>query len=371
MTSWLHRFSTPTSPGNPAGPRVAVKDAIDVAGVPTTAGCPAVGDHAEPAATDAPVVARVRAGGGTIVGKTNLTELCRPPDGVNPWTGTARNPLDRKLVPGGSSSGSGVVVAAGEADLAIATDTGGSSRIPAACCGVAGLKTTAGRLPLDGVFPYAPSLDVVGVLAREVEGLTQAMGMLEPGFVATPYEGRIGRLRLPEITTDPVVDQAVDDALARSGYEVVDVPLTGWLRAGVAAGLVITAEGHAAHRHLLDGGRMSDRVREWIERGKYLDDELIADSRQLGREFRALLDTKLAKYGMLALPTLVSLPPRLGEESRFEFPALTAPLNLTGHPAVAVPVPLASSPVPASVQLIGPHNAEGRLLSAASALPGL
>lgn len=367
MTTWLHRFSTPPS----AGPRVAVKDAIDVAGVPTTAGCPAVGDHAEPAVVDAPVVARIRAGGGAIVGKTNLTELCRPPDGVNPWTGTARNPLDRKLVPGGSSSGSGVAVAAGEADLAIATDTGGSSRIPAACCGVAGLKTTAGRLPLDGVFPYAPSLDVVGVLARGAEGLGQAMRLLEPGFAPAPYAGRIGRLRMPEISIDPVVDRAVDAALARSGYEVVDVPLTGWLRAGVAAGLIITAEGHVAHRHLLDGGRMSDRVRDWIERGKYLDDELIADARQLGRAFRAQLDAKLAEYGVLALPTLVSLPPRLGEESRFDFPALTAPLNLTGHPAVAMPVPLASSPVPASVQLIGLHHAEAQLLSVAATLPGL
>ncbi|WP_350277761.1 amidase [Kribbella sp. HUAS MG21] len=364
MTTWLHRL-----PLSGTGLRVAVKDAIDVAGVPTTAGCPAVGDDAGPAAADAPVVARVRAAGGEIVGKTNLTELCRPPDGVNPWTGTARNPLDRGVVPGGSSSGSGVVIATDQADLAIATDTGGSSRIPAACCGVAGLKTTNGLLPTEGVYPYAPSMDVVGILARTATGLADGLDLLLPDFTPERYDGPIGRLRLPDMSVDPVVDAALDEALAQSPYDVVDVPLDGWLRTSVAAGLVITAEGHLAHQHLLDGGRMSDRVRDWIIRGKYLDEEMVAGARELGRQFRATLDGLLSRYGLLALPTLVSQPPRLGTEDRFDFPALTAPLNLTGHPALAVPVPLKSAAIPASLQLIGPHNGEARLLAAAQNLP--
>ncbi|WP_112246049.1 amidase, partial [Kribbella monticola] len=336
MTTWLVRLDSPTTA---TGPRVAVKDAIDIAGLPTTAACPAVGDHAKPAVEDAPVVARARSAGAVIVGKTNQTELCRPPDGVNPWTGTPRNPLDRTLVPGGSSSGSGVAVAKGEADIAICTDTGGSARLPAACCGVAGLKTTTGRLPLDGVFPFAPTMDTIGAIAPNATGLIDAMQLLEPGFTPAPYDGPIARLRLPELTIDPTIDQAIDEALANSGHEIIDVPLTGWLRAGVAAGLIINAEGHNSHQHLLADGRMSDRVRDWITRGNYLDAAMIADARELGRQFRAHLDTLLSRYGALALPTMTAPPPKLGAESHFDFPALTAPVNLTGHPAVTLPLP--------------------------------
>jgi amidase len=210
-------------------------------------------------------------------------------------------------------------------------------------------------------------MDTIGAIARDAAGLAQAMSMLEPGFTTTPYDGGIGRLRLPEVTVDPAIDQAVDEALAASGREVVDVPLTGWLRAGVAAGLIINAEGYKAHQHLLDGGRMSDRVRDWITRGKYLDDEMIADARQLGRQFRAQLDILLDRYGVLALPTMVAAPPKLGEESRFDFTALTAPVNLVGLPAVALPVPSTTDgPVPPSLQLIGPANSEPDLLALAA-----
>ena len=106
--------------------------------------------------------------------------------GVNPWYGTPVNPLDPRLVPGGSSSGSAVAVATGEADVAYGTDTGGSVRIPSACCGTAGLKTTWGRVPLDGVWPLSPSFDTVGPMARDVAGLVLGMELLEPGFVVGP-----------------------------------------------------------------------------------------------------------------------------------------------------------------------------------------
>src|SRR6185437_7940815 len=127
--TWIVRLDVPGD-----GPRLAVKDCIDVEGLPTTAGCPAV--------ADAPVVAAARRAGARIVGKTNLTELCWSASGVNAWSGTPVHPLDPGRLPGGSSSGSAVAVAAGEADVALGTDTGGSVRIPAACCGIAGLKTT-------------------------------------------------------------------------------------------------------------------------------------------------------------------------------------------------------------------------------------
>src|SRR5207302_6292081 len=147
-----------------AGPRLAVKDLVDLEGTPTTAGSRALvltrGEHA--AAADAPLMAGARAAGARIVGKVNLHELAAAPTGVNPWYGTPTNPLEPTLVPGGSSSGSAVAVADGDADVAYGSDTGGSVRVPSACCGTAGLKTTFGRVPLEGVWPLSPSLDTIG-----------------------------------------------------------------------------------------------------------------------------------------------------------------------------------------------------------------
>lgn len=122
MTTWIIRTDEPGD-----GPRLAVKDAIDVAGLPTTAGCQAVAERAAPAPADAPAVASARAQGARITGKTTLNELCMAADGVNPWAGTPVNPLDPSRVPGGSSSGSAVAVATGEADVAFGTDTSASS----------------------------------------------------------------------------------------------------------------------------------------------------------------------------------------------------------------------------------------------------
>src|SRR5579864_7017638 len=157
MTTFITRFDAAGS-----GVRLAVKDLIDMEGEVTTAGCRAVATRARPATQDAPCLAGARAAGARIVGRTNLHELALGVTGVNPWFGTPVNPLDPTRVPGGSSSGSAVAVAAGEADIALGSDTGGSIRIPAACCGVVGLKTTRGRIPLRGVFPLGPSLDTVG-----------------------------------------------------------------------------------------------------------------------------------------------------------------------------------------------------------------
>src|SRR5712672_4536471 len=173
------------------GPRLAVKDCIDMAGLPTTVGCQLIAEQASPAAADAPVVAAARRAGARIVGKTNLTELCWSASGVNPWSGTPPNPLDPRRLPGGSSSGSAAAVAAGEADVALGTDTGGSVRIPAACCGIAGLKTTWGRVPLTGVWPLAPSLDTVGPMAADVAGLIAGMALLEPGFAVSARSPRV------------------------------------------------------------------------------------------------------------------------------------------------------------------------------------
>src|SRR5579859_928903 len=191
---WVVRLDPPGD-----GPRLAVKDCIDVEGLPTTAGCQAVAEQAAPAARDAPVVAAARRAGARIVGKTSLTELCWSASGANPWLGTPPNPLDSRRIPGGSSSGSAVAVARGEADVALGTDTGGSVRIPAACCGIAGLKTTWGRIPLDGVYPLAPSMDTVGTLGPDVASVELGLRLIDPGFAGAAADppARVGRIRTP------------------------------------------------------------------------------------------------------------------------------------------------------------------------------
>src|SRR6201996_4846285 len=188
MGTWVVRIPVDAD-DSAAGPRLAVKDCIDVAGLPTTAGCPVVAEMAERAHIDAAVVASAREGGARLVGKTSLTELCWSASGVNDWAGTPVNPRDPRRLPGGSSSGSAVAVAAGEADVALGTDTGGSVRIPAACCGVAGLKTAYGRVPVKGVYPLAPSLDTVGPIGADVAAVEAGMRLLEAGFTARPQAG--------------------------------------------------------------------------------------------------------------------------------------------------------------------------------------
>jgi amidase len=243
MATWILRLD----PGPGDGPLVAVKDAIDVAGVPTTVGCAAVADTAGPAAADAACVERLRQAGARIAGKANLHELAFGGTGINPWYGTPRNPLDPTRIPGGSSSGSAVAVATGEADVGIGTDTAGSVRTPSACCGTVGLKTTWGRIPLDGVWPLAPTLDTVGPLARDVAGVVRGMALLEPGFApAASPAPVIGRVRLPG--TDPVVDGAIDRLLAAAGIPVVEVALPGWDAADQAARTVLFGEAWRSDR---------------------------------------------------------------------------------------------------------------------------
>src|SRR4051794_18743866 len=185
-------------PGTESGPRVAVKDLIDVAGVPTTSGSRFLAATAAPAVADAACMAGARAAGARIVGKANLVELAFGADGLNPWFGTPVNPLDASRIPGGSSSGSAVAVADDDADIAFGSDTGGSVRVPAACCGVTGLKTTNGRISLDGVAPLSSTLDTVGPMARTVDGLALGMRLLEPGFeIARWSPDRVARIRVP------------------------------------------------------------------------------------------------------------------------------------------------------------------------------
>lgn len=363
-STWLLRMDAEGD-----GPRLAVKDCIDVAGTPTTVACPAITDDAEPANLDAAVVATARQQGARIVGKTNLVELCRRIDGLNQWTGTPVNPLDPRRLPGGSSSGSAVAVARDEADVAYGTDTGGSIRVPAACCGIAGLKPTVRRLPTHGVFDFSRTLDTVGPMARDVAGLAVGMELMEPGFrSAAPdsFPFTVARVRVPDV--EPGIDQAIDAVLAEAGFRITDVPLPDWDTWGRAADEIMTAEGYWAHRHLLDRpDRMERRHLRDIEAGATVPASRVAEARRIGLDARERVAEPLRRHTFLALPVLRFEPPLLEYQGR-GMTALTVPLNLLGLPAVALPVPRSDGGFAASLQLVGSAYAEETLLAAAGVL---
>jgi amidase len=345
---------------------LAVKDCIDIAGEVTTAGSPIVAERAAPASADAECLAGARAAGARIVGKTNLHELCFGASGVNPWYGTPENPLDARHVPGGSSSGSAVAVATGEADVAYGTDTAGSIRNPAAHCGVVGLKTTYGRIPLGGVWPLAPSMDTVGPLATTVAGVETGMALLEPGFVrAAEPPGRIGRFRLAG--AEPAIDRAVDRALAGCGVEVVEVDLPGWIAAADAAVTVLFAEALEVDRWVADGhlDRISADVRARFEAAQEFSGDALPAALALRERWRHELAEVLTTVDVIALPASLQFAARLDELPVAPNPAALA-VSLAGLPCTSQPLPTPGHRLQASLQLIGVDGSEDRLVTAAA-----
>jgi amidase len=354
-TTWIVRLEAPGD-----GPRLAVKDCLDVAGLPTTVGCELIAEQAKPAVSDAAVVAAARRSGARIVGKTNLAELCWSASGVNAWSGTPVNPIDPERVPGGSSSGSAVAVGTGEADVALGTDTGGSVRIPAACCGVVGLKTTWGRVPVDGVYPLAPSMDTVGPLGADVDAVELGMRLIEPGFAAGACELAAGRLR-PE--ADQAVDAAVDAALAAAGVLTTDVTGLDFKAVNSAGNVLIDVEAYQSNAHLLPQlDRLSPQMRRNMTESAAVTADEEAAANRVRQDLREWFAAMLARHPFLVLPTLVGPPPRLGERG-MSYTVLTIPANLAGLPALALPVPGGPAGLPASLQLIGPPGSEERLIA--------
>ncbi|HWW52872.1 MAG TPA: amidase [Acidimicrobiales bacterium] len=368
MSTFIERFDS-----NGSGPRLAVKDLIDMKGHLTTAGCKAVADHAKPAEADADCMAGARQaearGDLRIVGKVNLHELAFGGTGLNPWFGNPINPLDPARIPGGSSSGSAVAVATEEADVAYGSDTGGSVRTPSACCGTAGLKTTWGRVPLRGVWPLSPSLDTVGPMARDVAGLLLGMRLLEPGFELAPAAPSTAA-RFRGLDVDPAIDAALDRVLAESGLDVVDVDLAGWAAATRAGVTVLVAEAWQSDRRLVEEYPQSvgEEVRNRFDYGRAVTAPQLSEALAHRTAWRAELAAVFARAEVIALPSLVMFPPIIGENADLTVQTNVA-VNLAGHPALAVPVPT-GGPLPASLQLIGPDGSESMLLAAGLVIEG-
>jgi amidase len=382
---FVHTFPEATQsvlgPSGTIAIRVAVKDVVDMVGTITTAGCQAVASTAVPASIDAVLLSEMRRleslGKLRFVGKTNLHELAFGADGINPVYGTPTNPLDPGNVPGGSSSGSAVAVASGLADMALGSDTGGSIRIPAACCGIVGLKTTWGRIPTTGVWPLAPFLDTIGPMARTVAETAQGLAMLDPSYSVqhgnTLRVRTIGRVRLPDTPVDPTIDAAIDAALLATGVAILDITLPYWQEVHRAGITVILGEAWRGNRFLLDDPTLAALVhpmtRARLRLGEFISDHELAEAKLVRTQTSGELARLFERFDVLALPTITMLPPRLDDAQTAPLTALTRFANLTGLPALSLPVPLAANhakpdKAPTSIQLIGPMHREDAVLAA-------
>ena len=281
----------------------------------------------------------------------------------------AGQPARSQPRPRGSSSGSAVAVATDEADVAYGSDTGGSIRIPAACCGTTGLKTTWGRIPLDGVWPLAPSFDTIGPMARTVAGLVTGMELLEPGFsVAGQDVADLVVGRLP-IEADPAITAALDRALGLVGWDWRDEDVPGWDDATLQAGLLLVVEAWHSDAALVaeDPDGISDGVRGRLELGGSFDERTVEAAWRVQRAWKETLERTFAEVDLLVTPTLSIFPPHLDNGDDLLVSRCTLPVNLAGVPALSLPVPT-GGPLPASMQLIGPAQSEERLLAAGAFL---
>lgn len=370
-----------------AGIPVSIKDLFDEAGRTTLAGSKALED-APPAARDADAVARLRAAGAVVVGRTNMTEFAFSGVGINPHYGTPGNPADVDRVPGGSSSGAGVSVAAGYVPLALGTDTGGSVRIPAALCGIVGFKPTQRRVSLRGSVPLSWTLDSVGPLARTVECCAVADAVLagESDWVPPPV-GLAGlRFAVPQAVVldglEEPVARAFDAAcrrLSQAGARIVEIPMAELDDVGPAnaRGGFPAAEAIYWHRELLDrkGDLYDPRVRVRIERGRTMTAADYIDVTQRRADLIARADRSTADYDALLMPTVPMTAPRFEAfAADADFTRLNMLLlrncslfNFLDRCAVSLPMQEAGS-LPCGLMLVGATGADRRLLAVAGAV---
>ena len=344
--------------------RFAVKDTLDIAGYPTRAGCPALADAPE-AQKHAEVVATLLEKQCVLTGKTTLHELAFGVTGINAWSGTPLNPHFPQLIPGGSSSGSAAVVASGEVDFSLGTDTGGSVRMPAACCGILGLKPTWGALSRKGVMPDHSSLDCVGIFARNATVLHQVML-------------RLGMPSTTPVTTLPAVgfisaaennnDSLRLNFLAQQGVQPAGTHLPLLAEAHQAGLTLISHENWRAFHSLLANPGVSADVASRIRAGEKVTRDEVRHAETVRQTFSDEVDAQLAKTPLLALATLPELPPDLQEAqdplSVVNLTRLVRPFNLSGHPALTLPAgTLQGRPV--ALQLVAAKGNENLLIQAA------
>lgn len=311
-------------PGQPlAGLAFSAKDLFDVQGQPTPAGSRVLG-HAPPATADAVAVARLRAAGGALVGRTNMTEFAFSGVGVNPHHGTPASTADATTprIPGGSSSGAAISVAAGAAFIGLGSDTGGSIRIPAALNGIVGFKSTARLVPADGALPLSTTLDTVCAMTRSVRDAVMAHEILAARQVV-PSAAPLASYRLAVVTNvllddvEPAVAAAFDEALQRlraagARIEEIALPALADLAAINATGGFSAAEAYAWHRLLLErsGAGYDPRVAQRILRGATMKAHEYIDLVRARRDWIVHMEAALAPFDAVLSPTVpITAPP--------------------------------------------------------------
>lgn len=368
------------------GAIVSIKDLFDVAGEVTRAGSKVLAEEGKPAASDAVVVRRLRAGGAVIVAKTNMSEFAFTAIGTNPHFGTPGNPADRSRVPGGSSSGAAVAVADGMCDIAIGSDTGGSVRMPAALCGIVGFKPSRQRVSTEGAFPLSYSLDSIGPLARSVADCAKADAVLagddfSPLTPATLAGLRVGIAEGPPLEnlddTVATAFAAAIDQLERAGVRLMreKLALLDGMAAVDAKGGIIGAEASAVHRERIArrGGDIDGNVRARIERGGAISAaDYINMMRERDRLVRAMAAT-LEPLDVLAMPTIPIVAPTIAEVAdQKTFAARNAVVRrntVIGNffDLCAVSLPL-SAPLPVGLMLLARNGDDRKLLRIAAAV---
>jgi aspartyl-tRNA(Asn)/glutamyl-tRNA(Gln) amidotransferase subunit A len=373
---------------------VALKDLVMTRGVRTTCGARILRDWVPD--TDATVALRLTRAGAILLGKLNMHEFAYGPTGINALYGTPRNPWGATRMPGGSSSGSAVAVAAGLAAGALGTDTGGSIRIPAAFCGIVGLKPTYGRVSRAGVIPLSWSLDHVGPMTRTVADAALMLQVLAgrdaadassadvpvPDYQAALQGDLRGvRLGLPAeyffAHLDPEVRDAVHASvghLQAQGAAVEEVPLPRIPLAGAASFAIMRAEATAYHEPYLKAraAEYGADVRGRLMTGQFILATQYLKAQRARQLLRAEVDAALGRVDALIAPAAPLPAPPLDtrevtvggvtQDVRLWITRCTAPINVTGHPVLAVPCGLTTGRLPVGLQIIGRYFDEGTIL---------
>ncbi|MEV0659850.1 amidase [Actinomadura luteofluorescens] len=357
---------------------IAVKDVVDTAGLRTTMGSRHHADRVPE--HDAECVRRLRAAGAVIVGKTATHEFAFGPTGDRSLNGATRNPYGDGRLAGGSSSGSAAAVAAGIVPLAVGTDTGGSVRIPAACCGIVALKPTLGAVPSEGVFPVSSSLDTVGPMARTADDCLLLWNALAGRDAPAPdvSDVRVGWVAPDAVhPVDPRVAAAARAMLAPLPVRDVAVPEIARLRWAYTA--IQSTEVHRLH-----AGRMAAapelydaEVLARLRAAGRITAEDTATARELRERVRRAVTNLFGRVEILAMPTVPVVAPPLGARTlalngtpvdvRAALLAFTSPWSVLGLPAVSLPAALVDG-LPAGLQLVARPGAERLLLAAARRL---
>lgn len=351
--------------------KVVVKDTIDIQDYPTRAASPALANISA-ATQHAAVVENILDQDCQIIGKANLHELAFGITGLNGYTGSPINPTYPHLIPGGSSSGSATSVAEKICDFSIGTDTGGSIRLPAACCGIYGLKPTFGRVSRQGVLPQFSSLDCVGPFANDMSTLIHAMDIIDPTFDIQKVKlnqentARIGILR---VDADNSVWQSIEqriEQLSNIQFEPVELSL---FQAAYKVGMtLISYENWQAFSYLITTGKLGTDIRQRLLASAQITSEEYEKAKEVQQAFRQEVDQLLTQFDALLLPTLPIIPPQISEVNDplklLNLTSLVRPFNVSGHPALTLPLETTEG-LPVGLQLVAGQNQDEKLCAIA------